>query len=246
MRWIVYISLLFIVACSTAGDDAELAVSSIASLRNIDSYNRTTLITSNIYLEGRVVANDAYGEFYKRLIIQDDSGGVEILCDSEEIYRYYPIGARVCVSCSGLYFANFNGQMQLGSAPTADYTQGYISSSKIGQYLKIATSDEQLTPAKVSIAQISALDISTLVALEDVEIVSSFETFCTIDIESGKSIDTEHKVVDSAGKSIVLTVNRNCTYAENPLPSGKGLLYAIVGYENGYYTITISDSVYIF
>ncbi len=233
-------------ACSIEGNEDSFEVSPIASLRNIDSYNRTTLLADNIYIEARVVANDAYGEFYKRIIIQDDSGAVEILCDSEELYKYYPIGARVKLSCCGLYFANFNGLMQLGSAPTDDYTQGYISASKIGQYISLATSDEQLTPESRSIAQISALDISTLVALDDIEIVSLYETFCALDIESGELLDTEHKVVDSAGDSITLTVNRNCTYAKSPLPSGKGLIYAIVGYENGYYTLTISDGVYLF
>ncbi len=244
MRWIVYISLLLAIACNGAELERP-TISSIASLRDIETHNHTILIDENITLEGRVVANDAYGEFYKRLIVQDCSGGVELICDMNNIYTRYPIGATVRISCSGLYLANINGTIQLGAASTLEYTQGYITPAQLGRHIKFGNqSGGALVPISRAVSSISLLDISTLVRLDDLTIDTPHLSFCQIDTLSAKPVDTRHTIIDSRGDSITLFVNRSCKYARTPIPTNLQFINAVVGYREDEFILTISDAAY--
>ena len=87
---VVLCSLWLIVACSGAtkpelsgnagNDNPESGLVSIAYLKS--RYNGlSTNIKDDVSIKGTVVANDLFGEFYKRLVLVDDSGGIEISID---------------------------------------------------------------------------------------------------------------------------------------------------------------------
>ncbi len=225
---------------------AEPQVNSVASLHGIETFNRAVCITDNIIIEGQVVANDAFGEFSHRVIIQDASGGVEILCDDDKLYSLYPIGVRLRVSCNGLYISSYNGVVRLGGAPTIDYSMGYLSPLEMNQHICAVGLESLAVPTTVAVGDISFYHISTLVALDEVMIESECETFCTRDSLSGESVNTVHRIVDGAGDSIALRINKNAIYADEPLPSGKGLIYVIVDYVDDAFSVTISNARLLF
>ena len=245
MRWIVYISLTLCIAC-TRHEVAEPKVNSIASLHAIDAFNRSVLITENIFVEGLVVANDAFGEFPYKLIIQDSSGGVEILCSSERLYTSYPLGARVRVSCNGLYLSSYNGVVRLGAEPTSDYSMGYMTPLETSVHVRVEALESLPAPTMLDVDDISVEHISTLVGLDAVAIESDYETFCAFDELTGKPLHTMHRVVDNNGCSVPLRVNKNALYATEPLPTGKGLIYCIVDYEDDDFALIITASSLFF
>lgn len=233
------------VACGRR-EVAEPKVNSIASLHAIDAFNRTVLITENIIVEGLVVANDAFGEFSYKLIIQDQSGGVEILCRDERLYTSYPIGARVHVSCNGLYLSSYNGVVRLGGAPSADYSMGYLTPFEMSMHMSVDGFESLPAPEMLGADDISFEHISTLVGLDSVTIESDYDTFCALDESTGKPVHTTHRVVDSKGDSITLRVNKNALYAKAPIPSGMGLIYCVVDYIDDDFALVVTNSSLFF
>ncbi len=221
-------------------------ITSIAALRNIETNNRSTLITENICVEGVVVANNEYGEFYNMLVVEDQSSAVKILCDLDD-YVLYPFCTTLTIYCSGLYLTNYYGDLTLGAQPTGDYTLDYISQSQIGRYIKERDVDyTTYTALDVSIEELSPLHIFRYVKLSDVMITSadSLTTFCQRDSLTGRTVDTEHTITDLKGNNITLSVSRNCSYADKAVPTSTTSINAIVDYFDGEYSVTISNASY--
>ena len=66
---------------------------------------------------GRVVANDLGGNFYRTMVVEDDSSAVEIHIGLYDMAALYPVGAVVSVEAEGLMVAREEGVMQLGYPP---------------------------------------------------------------------------------------------------------------------------------
>ncbi|MFI3281728.1 MAG: DUF5689 domain-containing protein [Rikenellaceae bacterium] len=242
---IVYISAIALLAACADASTFTLDHVSIASLRNIEANNRSVLISQSISIEGVITANSEYGEFYKTLIIEDESAAVKILCDIDDDYQLYPYGYRVSVSCSGLYLNNLYGALTLGAEPTGDYTLDYIEQSKLGRYLKEGSEQTGLPrPTTLTIDQLTPLHTYQLVEIEEVTITNSdgVETFCQRDPLTNRTVDTYHIITDKAGNSAELSVDRLCAYADLLLPSGPCTIHAVVSYYfDGEYSLTITN-----
>ncbi len=244
MKAIAYISMLLLaISCEViGGDDSLNGHCSIASLRNIETSNRSVQIVDSFWLEGVVTANDKYGELYNVIIVEDSSAAVKILCEMHDNYRQYPFGARVRINCSGLYLLNHYGSLTLGAEPTDSYTVGNIAASALGIYLQAEGDYSPLEPKALAFESFTPLDVYRLVVLEDVEIVpqEGVATFCRRDPDSGRSLDTVHTLKNTNGSTFELHVDRLCAYGDNKLPEGQFSPRVIIDYYDQTFSATIT------
>ena len=77
------------------------------------------VIQESMILEGVVVADDSSGNFYRALIVQDQTAGIEVRFAVSDLYNDYPMGRQVFIQCKGLTLSNYNGVLQLGEVPEA-------------------------------------------------------------------------------------------------------------------------------
>ena len=63
-------------------------------------------ISDDIIIKGKVVANDESGNLYKKLVIQDETAGIEILLNKTSLYNEYKLGQEVYVKCKGMYLGD--------------------------------------------------------------------------------------------------------------------------------------------
>ena len=75
-------------------------------------------ITTDEIIRGYVISNDEAGNFYKQLVLQDETGGIEMRIDIVDLFSVYPPGRQVYVRLKGLWLGDFNGLVQLGAAVT--------------------------------------------------------------------------------------------------------------------------------
>ena len=80
-------------------DNSPYGIVSIAHLKTMAGSEPRT-ITEDISIEGYVVANDLYGEYYKSIVICDDSGGIEISVDARQTAKIFPYAAKVNIHCT--------------------------------------------------------------------------------------------------------------------------------------------------
>ena len=76
-----------------------------------------TLGDSTIY--GIVIADDHSGNFYKQIIIQDSTAGINIAVANTYLYNDYPIGRKVYIKLKGLSIISYKGNPELVYAVAA-------------------------------------------------------------------------------------------------------------------------------
>ncbi|MCI4649416.1 DUF5689 domain-containing protein, partial [Phaeodactylibacter sp.] len=143
---------------------------SIADLKSLYIPGRLTVIETDVIVQGIVVGNDVQGNFFRSLIIQDSTAGIEVLINLTDAFNLFPLGREVAIDCKGLVLGEFNGIVQLG---------GYIIQEGGGEELgDIIDYNSRIyrgmlvgepEPAVRTINSLGVNDISTLVQLQDVE-----------------------------------------------------------------------------
>jgi len=78
----------FVIGKHTNGNPPDLLVSPTA----------TTLR----YIRAVVVSSDEGGNYYKSMVVQDSTGGVELELDRTGLYNTYPVGQKIVIVCNGL------------------------------------------------------------------------------------------------------------------------------------------------
>lgn len=137
---------------------------------------RPVLITDSIILSGVINAADRTGNFYKQLVLQDSTGGIQLKVDATGLYNEYPIGRRIFIKCKGLYLYNYLGTLEMGSYIDTTGPQpglGGIPSTLLSQYVVKGALNVPLTPKKYTITGLNAAnqlyDQSTFIQIDSVE-----------------------------------------------------------------------------
>ncbi len=242
---------LFTVACSdaTSGHYAERphGTVSIAHLKSL-ACDDSVVITDDISIEGYVVANDLFGEYYKSIVISDPSGGIEIGVDIRNTAARFPHSARVMVQCSGLALGSYGGHLMLGAIPEREYTVDRIAESDIERYMHIDCSEPTaIEPATITIADLSPALIGNYVRIDDL----SFEheaglAWCDSDPITGKPITTQRTAYDSRGNALAIRIIAECDYHSEVIPTGRGTLFGVVEYFNSEYSLRIVNHGIVF
>src|SRR5687768_14204136 len=67
----------------------------IAQLKSMYSGTGFLPITDDIIIEGVVVADDKSGNYYKAIVVQDSTAGIEIQLDGTNLYTDFPVGRKI-------------------------------------------------------------------------------------------------------------------------------------------------------
>lgn len=207
-----------------------------------------TPVAQDMLIGGVVIADDRSGNFFRSLIIQDASGGIEIRINLTNAYNYYPVGREVFIQCNGLVLGNYNGVMQLG---------GYIyeedGAPQLGDIidvrdrLQIGQSVGEPAPMVRTISELNQINpatISTLVKLENVEFTTTDRGKPFADAFGRTSVN--RTITDCSGNSIVLRSSGYATFASDLTPEGNGevvAVYSVFGTTPQLYIRNLEDIV---
>ena len=148
------------------------ATHTIAQLKAMDSltssYTQVGVggsTPANVVIEGIVVGDDRSGNFYKQIVIQDATGGVQVRLNATNTYTDFPVGRKVWIRCDSLYIGRFNGTHQLSYNLNGDA----IPETLTRRYVIGGPRNQVITPKVTTIAQLQPEDINTLIELREVE-----------------------------------------------------------------------------
>ena len=221
-------------------DETPHGVVTIAHLKSLAKSESHT-ITDDISIEGYVVANDLFGEYYKSIVISDESGGIEIAIDANKTSTQFPISARVVVYCSGLTIGDYGGRLTLGAKPAGGYAVDRISSKDISRYFVVDKSaPKAIEPTRLKINEIKEGHIGNYIRLDDVTFAAQAGiSWCDKDPISGEYITTERTLCDRNARSLAVRTIAECRYCNEKIPASYGALCGIVEYFNGNYSLRI-------
>lgn len=230
---------VFAVGCTKTNvphPDAGNAVS-IAYLKSMYEREPVT-VTGDIYINARVISTDQYGNFYKTLMLEDDTGGIAMRIDLDNYHRTYYRGMRLRVACNALVISSYGGMLQLGAYAWTDAQPdlGRISANRLPAVITIvAGMDVTPEPLLLTIPELSPDHIGRFAAFNGVQFA---------DAESGRTwsdpdADTDRQICDREGNTLIIRTSRHAEFAGRLLPSRSGYIEGVVTYFNGNYQLVV-------
>jgi hypothetical protein len=204
-------------------------VMSIADLIHLNPSGGLLLLDTNVYIKATVIGNDESGNYYKQLIVQDSTGGMEIDIRAASQYLRYQIGQLVYIKCKGLYLGTYGGVYKMG----ADYNGGIgqIPEPLIKNYIFTSPGGKPIKPHVKLMSNITTLDYNTLVKFKNVEFKNS---------ELGKTYaDYKNKVtsdvyITDVNKSTAdIRTSGYADFAADSIPKGSGDITVVYSVYNG-------------
>lgn len=223
--------MLFVACRPTAEDEYRYAGRevSIAYLKSL-CISMAEPITLDLSIAGRVVANDKMGELNRAIAIMDDTAGIELKVECDDIDPIIPLYSEVVVRCSGLWLGREGEKIVLGAKPSSHYVVDRVAESELGNILlevSLPSSTPQSRRRKV--AEIEPGDMSCLVRVERLRFAdaTSGAQWCERDSLTGRYITTLRYAEDATGV-IGVVVDKECDYRMETLPEGEVTLFAVV------------------
>ena len=215
--------------CSIDATATSKTVADVKKLFTGSNY----LIPDNIYIKGKVTANDETGNLYRYIYIEDATGGIRININkaNNTIYQDYrfKVGKNLIVKLKDLYIGKYNGEFQIGTLSGS--TLGFIAEADIYKYLfdsnEPATS---VTATEKTIPQLTSDDVGKWIKIKNVQF---------IDTELGNTYSGNRTLIDCTGNKIILRTNSQASFSSAMIDNGKGDIYAILSIYNGVYQLII-------
>ena len=245
-RWLIAIISLLAVSCETTqgGGNGATEEVSIAHLKSLcqGSHHR---ITSDLKISGTVVVTDWKGEFYKSIVIVDETAGIEVAIDSYNIHDILPVYSQVEIFCNGLMLARAGGKIEIGAPSTGDFPLDNIDADKIGRYIRIVGIDENFSAPTKRFQDIGIADISNVVRFDNVEICAEEQGLAWCDKIDGEVATTFRTIVDEVGNTFYIRTLSSCHYALDDMPTKKFSVVGVIDYADDRYFLRIINGAII-
>lgn len=215
----------------TANIDPNLTVThTLTQLTAMANAGATPVqITQDVIVSGVVIADDESGNFYKEIIIQDDSGtrGLGIKIDVSNFNSDYPQGRRIFIKCKGLYIANDDGNYAIGMENAGEI--GRIPAALVEQYIVKGKWGITITP-KIYALNSNSIPTNTLVQFNGVEfdVSDAGRPFSTT-----TSFNRELKDCSTIPNTLVLYTSSFADFATTLTPLGNGTIVGVYKLYNG-------------
>lgn len=228
--------------CVDANIIANLTIKELKNL--YDGTSQIVEITDNYIVEATVVSSDKRGNYYKTLIIQDETGGISIGIDRTYLYNNYPEGQKIYIMCKGLNLGLNGGVVSLGSTYDDDGVikfgriQGHVV---IDEHIIRSCTNNPIEPTVLqTLDQVDEKYVNTLVKVENVQFVESMLDTTFANSQADEPISYNLNIEDSYSAVRILRTSGYCSFAMDSVPKGSGTMIAVLGLYNGDYQYVIN------
>ena len=206
-----------------------------------ESYTGLKEITDDIIIKGVVTANDESGNLYKKMIIQDETGALELAIDQTNLYNDFKVGQRVFIKCKGLYIGDYNKLLQIGYIYNGSI--GRMPATLIKNHIfrdslpGVKPQPEIMTiPSHDDTTFVKDIRISRLVTFENVSFAEVNEVFAVPTSDA-----TNRKLMDQSGKIIIVRNSSYANFASQKIPAGYGKVTGILSVFGSTWQLTIRE-----
>lgn len=216
---------------------------SIATLKALRvSVGKVDSIKNDLIISGVVVMDDRSGNYYKSLVIQDSTAGIEVKFNDGFLYQQFPIGRTLYIRCKGLLLTDYNGLTQLigsvvkenGEDQEFGLTEGQVRRAVVKGAIGAAPA-----PRKVSINQLSQSMLSTLIELQDVQFTDADANQTYAEPITQNSLN--RALEDCDGDETILRSSGFADFAGALTPAGRGTITGVLGIFSGDFQLYIRD-----
>ena len=209
-----------------------------------------TVDGKDIIIKARVISSDLSSCLYQYLYVQDETGAMTIaarqLSSSAKLATQYGYGQEIYINATSLYAGRYAGLFQIGNSTDGTSTTfldnsvllEHVSANGLGQPDKIDI--WTVTIPEVQAAGASQEELmkyqAHAVRFENVHFTQPGQAFVPT---SGQ--DSSIPFADADGNSLIIRMNRYCTFGNTNVPSGTGTITGELGYFNGTWQMVINS-----
>lgn len=222
---------IMLVGCSAASDKPSdmptpsAANTTVASLRNYASSGVAHIVRDDMVLSGRVTSSDAEGNFYRSFVVQDATGGVEVLVDMYDLSAIYPEGTLLSLHLAGCAVAIDDGVLQVGSK-AAEYDTRLLEPIASRQLIdRVVRRSDDVVVVEAEPMRIADMDMSACgrkLRIDSLHLVaaSSVDTLAGMTLSDARWSGTT-LFCDERGDSIAVVTSPYARFAEERVPHGE-------------------------
>lgn len=242
-RWTKYVVLVvgvLLAGCEVSGGEGEEVLSIRRLTARYEGYPMT--ITESVVVEGEVISTDRSDEFYNRVIIQDDTGGVVFMVDCDTLHLIHTIGDRLRVECRGLTLGGYGGGVRLGVEGVEEQVEALPLADWMWRCDNVGRSERlHITTAKI--ASLSAANLYTNVLLEGVRFVEAGEQWA----ERKESLSRHIVDPEQTTDTLVVRMSGYSEFWDARIPAGVCDVVGVVDYFGNNYQLLIAspDAVFV-
>ncbi len=223
---------------NTDNSDPDMEHVSIAYLRELYD-NSEHFIDREIYIAGRIISNDYGGTFYKRLIIEDNSGGIEIRIDRENYHRedFYSSFGYLRVNCNSLILNEYRGTLQLCDHNMAAITADVFPTTFKKLHDPPPSAPKSGDPMTLTISEVGERHINRFVRFENVRFSTPLVPWC-----ENYEI-TKRYFVDSKRDSFAVCTYPRVHFAYELVPAFSGNISGVITVLDGDYQLELRSNM---
>jgi len=204
----------------------------------------------DIIIKARVISSDLSSCLYQYLYVQDETGAMTIaarqLSSSTKLATQYGYGQEIYINATSLYAGRYAGLFQIGNSTDGNSTTfldnsvllEHVSANGLGQPDKVdvwTVTIPELQAALGNTADLMKYQAHA-VRLENVHFTQTGQAFVPT---SGQ--DSSIPFADADGNSMIIRMNRYCTFGNTKIPSGTGTITGELGYFNNAWQLVINS-----
>jgi hypothetical protein len=223
----------------------------IAQLKALYKSGATDVKAPDAVVAGKVISTDKYGNFYRSIYIQDETGGIEIKIGKTTLYNTYKIGQTIYVKPHHLCLGAYGGMVSLGMPSTAaKYENAWIDAPlRISSSIFRGAQGDPVTPVEITgTAGIDAHLGKWVILREAVYQSGSPATWAKKDdptVTDDEAAYGEHvfTLSGSGGGNITVRTSGYSKFADTPVPfasGGKGNLKGVLTRFNSTYQLVLN------
>lgn len=211
----------------------------------------TTATGDSIIISGRVVSNDAAGNIYRQIVIEDETGAMDFSVTMNDINTKYYFGQEVRVNVTGMIIGKYAGLMRVGaiyngSIGRMDESQ-FTTHAQVNRLPNAALVDTTV----VTLDELASYKSTTeglirwqsrLIRLNDMTFPQGGRTTLGTPGSSANGGGTSVTLRDASGKTIDVRTSNLCDLASLTVPTGTGSVTAILGYFGSNWQLTLLDA----
>ena len=195
--------------------------------------NDLVLIEEDFIISGIVVANDESGNLYKKIVIQDETAGIELSLDQTNLYNIYKVGQKLFVKCKGMYIGDYNQLIQLGydfEGSIGRMPEVFIENHLFRDSLPGAAPEPEVIP----LSGLNKFQLGKLVKFENISFTNPGEEWAP---EGANA--TSRGIV---GSNLVVRTSSFANFSSDLIPSGSGDITGVLSIFGSTYQLTIRDT----
>ncbi|MCS6928201.1 MAG: DUF5689 domain-containing protein [Saprospiraceae bacterium] len=186
-------------------------------------------IKQDLIIGGVVVMDDRSGNYYKSLVIQDSSGGIEVRFNDGFLYNQFPIGRQIFIYCKDLILTDYNNLTQLtGSVVEQGGVLDDVGLTEAQVRRKIVKGPMvgAPTPRTLRINELNNSHISTLIRLEQVQFIAADTGKTYAEPITKNSLN--RTLIDCSGNKLILRSSGYADFAGQRTPAGNGSIVGVL------------------